>query len=70
VLRRPIETTQGAERADCNRTALSGGSTIYHKPGPTLQGVSGINSDLNYLIFVDRQGVLGLGNDVPMTGGG
>ena len=44
------------------------GWTIYHKPGPTFQGVSGINSDLNYLIFVDRQGVLGLGNDVPMTG--
>jgi hypothetical protein len=44
------------------------GWTIYHKPGPTFQGVSGINSDLNYLIFVDRHGVLGLGNDVPMTG--
>jgi len=44
------------------------GWTTYHKPGPTFQGVSGINSDLNYLIFVDRQGVLGLGNDVPMTG--
>ena len=28
----------------------------------------GINSDLNYLIFVDRHGILGLGNDVPMTG--
>ena len=44
------------------------GWTTYHKPGPTFQGVSGINSDLNYLIFVDRQGVLGLGKDVPMTG--
>jgi hypothetical protein len=44
------------------------GWTIYHKPGPSFQGVSGINSDLNYLIFVDRHGVLGLGNDVPMTG--
>jgi len=44
------------------------GWTTYHKPGPTFQGVSGINSDLNYLIFLDRPGVLGLGNDVPMTG--
>ena len=44
------------------------GWTIYHKPGPTFQGAGAINSDLNYLIFVDRKGVLGLGNDVPMTG--
>ena len=44
------------------------GWTIYHKPGPTFQGGPAINSDLNYLIFVDRHGVLGLGNDVPMTG--
>lgn len=43
------------------------GWTIYHKPGPTFHGGT-INSDLNYLIFVDRHGVLGLGNDVPMTG--
>jgi hypothetical protein len=44
------------------------GWTIYRKPGPTFQGGIPVNSDLNYLIFVDRHGVLGLGNDVPMTG--
>jgi hypothetical protein len=44
------------------------GWTIYRKPGPTFQGGTPMNSDLNYLIFVDRKGVLGLGNDVPMTG--
>lgn len=44
------------------------GWTIYRKPGPTFQGGGSINSDLNYLIFVDRHGILGLGKDVPMTG--
>ena len=43
------------------------GWTIYHKPGTAFQGIA-VNSDLNYLIFVDRNGVLGLGKDVPMTG--
>lgn len=44
------------------------GWAIYRKPGPTFQGGVSINSDLNYLIFVDRHGILGLGNDVPMVG--
>ncbi len=44
------------------------GWTVYRKPGPTFQGGGSINSDLNYLIFVDRHGILGLGKDVPMTG--
>jgi hypothetical protein len=44
------------------------GWTMYRKPGPTFQGVQGMNSDMNYLIFVDRHGVLGLGDDIPMTG--
>jgi hypothetical protein len=44
------------------------GWTVYRKPGPKFQGAGSINSDLNYLIFVDRHGVLGLGNDVPMVG--
>jgi hypothetical protein len=44
------------------------GWTIYRKPGPAFQGGGSINSDLNYLIFVDRHGILGLGKDVPMTG--
>ena len=41
------------------------GWTIYHKPGTAFQGIA-VNSDLNYLIFVDRNGVLGLGKDIPM----
>ena len=44
------------------------GWTIYRKPGPTFQGGVPVNSDLNYLIFVDRHGILGLGKDVPMVG--
>jgi len=44
------------------------GWTVYRKPGPTFQGGVPVNSDLNYLIFVDRHGVLGLGKDVPMVG--
>ena len=44
------------------------GWTVYRKPGPTFEGGLGINSDLNYLIFVDRHGILGLGNDIPMVG--
>ena len=44
------------------------GWTIYDTPGPTIQGGEGVKSSMNYLIFVDRHGILGLGNDVPMTG--
>ncbi len=44
------------------------GWTIYRKPGPTFQGGVPVNSDLNYLIFVDRHGILGLGENVPMVG--
>jgi hypothetical protein len=44
------------------------GWTIYDTPGPTIQGGAGVKSSMNYLIFVDRHGILGLGNDVPMTG--
>jgi hypothetical protein len=44
------------------------GWTVYRKPGPTFQGGLPVNSDLNYLIFVDRHGILGLGKDVPMVG--
>jgi hypothetical protein len=44
------------------------GWTIYDTPGPTIQGGEGVKSSMNYLIFVDRHGILGLGKDVPMTG--
>jgi hypothetical protein len=44
------------------------GWTLYQTPGPTLQGGTKVRASLNYLIFVDRNGVLGLGKDVPMTG--
>jgi len=43
------------------------GWTIYRKAGPTFQGIT-INTNLTYLIFADRHGILGLGKDVPMTG--
>jgi hypothetical protein len=43
------------------------GWTIYRKAGPTFQGIA-INTNLTYLIFADRHGILGLGKDVPMTG--
>ncbi len=44
------------------------GWTIYDTPGPTFQGGTDVKASMNYLIFVDRHGALGLGNDVPMTG--
>jgi hypothetical protein len=44
------------------------GWTFYETPGPTFQGGTGVRTSLNYLIFVDRHGILGLGKDVPMTG--
>jgi hypothetical protein len=44
------------------------GWTIYDTPGPHFQGGTNVKSSVNYLIFVDRHGILGLGNDVPMTG--
>jgi hypothetical protein len=44
------------------------GWTLYRKQGPTFQGGTTVNSGLNYLLFVDRHGVLGLGKDVPVMG--
>jgi hypothetical protein len=44
------------------------GWTLYRNQGPTFQGGTKINSDLNYLISVDRYGTLGLGKNVPVTG--
>ena len=44
------------------------GWTIYHTPGPSLQGNTAAKANVNYLIFVDRKGILGLGPNVPMTG--
>jgi hypothetical protein len=44
------------------------GWTLYRNQGPTFQGGTTVNADLNYLIYVDRFGVLGLGKDVPITG--
>ena len=44
------------------------GWTLYETPGPTFQGGTKVRASVNYLIFVDRAGVLGLGKDIPMTG--
>jgi hypothetical protein len=44
------------------------GWTVYRNQGPTFQGGTKLNSDLNYLIFVDRYDILGLGKNIPVTG--
>ena len=44
------------------------GWTLYPVPGPTFKGTT-IRSDYFYLSWVDREGALGLGKDVPVIDG-
>ncbi|MES1254402.1 MAG: carboxypeptidase regulatory-like domain-containing protein, partial [Acidobacteriota bacterium] len=44
------------------------GWTLYPVPGPTFKGTN-VRSDYFYLSWVDREGTLGLGKDVPVIDG-
>jgi hypothetical protein len=44
------------------------GWTVFPLPGPKLQNVD-VSADVAYMANVDRFGVLGLGNNIPLTGG-
>jgi hypothetical protein len=44
------------------------GWTTYRKQEPTFQDAGKLNSDMSYLMDVDRHNVSGLGKDVVMTG--
>ena len=45
------------------------GWTLYRQEqGPNYQGGTHVHSGMNYLLFMDREDVMGLGKNVPITG--
>ena len=45
------------------------GWTLFTIPAPGYEGVEGVTSSWNYLIWVDQHDILGLGKDVPFMPG-